>query len=153
MKKSNFFVFGAGIGLGLFVNYRLVKDKIYERQEKMVNDEMQIFLLKRMLMRYNGEGGLVAYLKRNTYKKAAIYGMDHLGQCVMHRLREPDTGLELLIGIDADKVSSEIEIYRPDDSMPEVDVVIVAAISEYEDIKDKLEKKFSCPIVSLEEIV
>lgn len=153
MKKAGFFIFGAGIGLGMFANYRLVKNKIYERQEKMANDEMQIFLLKRMLMQHDGEGGLIAYLKRNTYRKVAIYGMEHLGQCVMHRLMESDAGLELLIGIDGDKVSSEIDIYRPDDSMPEVDVVIVTAVSGYEGIKDKLKKKFLCPIVSLEELV
>lgn len=153
MKKTDIFIFGAGMGIGLFANYRLIKNKIYERQEKIANYENQIFLLKRMLMQCKGEDRLDQYLKEHRYKKVAIYGMEHLGQCVMHKLTESSAGLELLFAIDADKVSSEIEIYRPEDSMPEADVVIVTSISGYKSIKEELKTKFSCPIVSLEELI
>lgn len=37
--------------------------------------------------------------------------------------------------------------------MEEVDAVVVTAITQYENIKETLEKKIKCPIYSLEEVI
>lgn len=153
MKKKGLFIFGAGIGTGLFTNYRLFRNKVFEQKEQLEKYERQVFLLKRWIMQ-NGENNILQiYLNKNGFKKVALYGMEHLGQCAAYKLADLSGELELLYGIDGDKVSSEIEIYRPEDNMPEVDVVIVTLIYEYENLKIELEKKFLCPVVSLEEII
>ncbi len=153
MKKTGFLIFGTGVWAGAFLSYRLLRETVFARKEELENCKRQFFLLKRWLMQEKGMDKLRGYLTENGVKRAAIYGMEHLGQCMAHKLRDPDCGLEALYGIDADKVSSEIEIYRPEDPMPEADLVIVTALPAYESVKEGLQKKFSCPIVSLEEII
>lgn len=153
MKKTGIFIFGAGMGTGLFANYRLLRNKVFEQKVQLEKYERQLFLLKRWVMQNEESDSLKRYLDENGYHRVAIYGMEHLGQCLARRLADSSRKLETLYGIDVDRVSSEIEIYRPEDVMPEADVVIVTAISEYEALKDELKKKFLCPVVSLEEIV
>lgn len=153
MKKTGIFIFGAGMGTGLFANYRLLRNKVFEQKMQLEKYERQLFLLKRWVMQNEESDSLKRYLDENGYHKVAIYGMEHLGQCLARRLADSSRKLETLYGIDVDRVSSEIEIYRPEDVMPEADVVIVTAISEYEVIKGELKNKFLCPVVSLEEII
>lgn len=141
------------MGTGLFANYRLIRNKVFEQKEQLEKCERQLFLLKRWVMQSKEIDSLQIYLDKNGFQKVAIYGMEHLGQCLARRLADLSPKLEILYGIDVDRVSSEIEIYRPEDIMPEADVVIVTAISEYEVIKGELKKKFLCPVVSLEEII
>ncbi len=153
MKKTGLFIFGAGMGTGLFANYRLIRNKVLEQKEQLEKYERQFLLLKRWVMQSEGSDQLQIYLEENGFKKVAVYGMEHLGMCVAHKLTGASCKLEALYGIDVDRVSSEIEIYRPEDTMPETDVVIVTAIFAYETLKNELKKKFSCQVVSLEEII
>jgi len=151
MKKRNAIMFLAGIVTGIYINYKLIGNKIYEQKQQMEKYERLFFLLKRMLGQKRKRDDLCSYLEENGFKKVAVYGMEHLGQILADELKDMD--LELLYGIDPDKVSSEIDIYRLADEMPEPDVVIVTSLFDFQDRKRELEKRFSCPIISLEELV
>ena len=66
-----------------------------------------------------------------------------------------DTDIHVAYGIDkgAESIYAEIDIVSPDDNLQEVDVIVVTAITFFEDIEEKLSKKVNCPIVSLEDIL
>ena len=46
----------------------------------------------------------------------------------------------------------DVEVVTLDDDLKEVDAVVVTAITFFEEIAEKLEKKLECPIISLEDI-
>jgi len=58
-------------------------------------------------------------------------------------------------GIDqkAERIYSEIEVVSLDKNIPPVDAVIVTAITYFDEIEEKLSKKISCPIISLEDVL
>ncbi len=41
----------------------------------------------------------------------------------------------------------------PEDELPDVDAVIVTAITFFDEIEEKLTEKISCPVLSLEDIL
>lgn len=94
------------------------------------------------------------YLKEKGYYKVAIYGAQDTGWHLAKQLQK--TEIELKYIIDRSVFSGRLNafpIYRPDDQLPEVDAIIVTPVWDYQNIKEKLLKKVSCQIISLQEII
>lgn len=89
------------------------------------------------------------------YSRIAIYGMAELANRLTEDLA--GSGVEIVYGIDRDagcSISRIAEVYSPqEDSLPEVDVVVVTPYYALEAIKNDLSGKVVCPVVSIEEVV
>ncbi len=96
---------------------------------------------------------LATYFKENGYQKIAIYGMHYLGESLCSELE--GSGIEIKYAIDrnAQNISSDIEIYLPDEDLGEVDAVVVTAFFFYNEIEEQLSQRLDCPIISLEDIL
>lgn len=96
---------------------------------------------------------LETYFINSNYKKIAIYGMNYVGETLLHELK--NSSVEVLYAIDknADNISSEIKVIKPGENMEAVDAIVVTPISFFDDIAENLEQYVSCPIISIEDIV
>ena len=82
---------------------------------------------------------LTDYLRDNGYEKIAIYGMRDLGERLYHELKLG--GIEPVCVIDRGDVPyGELPIYKPQDELPELDLIIVTAEYYLEDIRKDLSK-------------
>ena len=93
---------------------------------------------------------------QNRYESVCVYGMSHMGNCLVDMLKK--NGIEVICGIDreAEKLYNPyVPIYSVEEDLPVADVVIVTAISDFGHIKSRLQAKFEeqVKIVSLEEIL
>lgn len=97
------------------------------------------------------------YLSDNNYKNIAIYGMAKLGQTLVNDLENSPISIKFGIDRDAEVYWNTFPIITPDEvakyDFSEVDVVIVTAISFFEEIRTQLSKELECPIISLEDII
>lgn len=50
-------------------------------------------------------------------------------------------------------ICADVDVVSLNDYLERVDVVVVTAITFFDDIKEKLSKKLDCPIISLEDIL
>lgn len=143
-----------GIVAGVYFTGMHKEKKIQGLQERIyvLSDHFQ--LLNHWLELRNEGKSIVSYFEREGYGHIAIYGMAELA----NRLSEELAGTEVVIdyGIDRD-VSCTIarisEIYSPEDKLPETEVIVVTPYSSFDSIKEVLEKKVECPVVSLEEVI
>lgn len=96
---------------------------------------------------------LSSYFERNGYKRIAIYGMSYAGETLLSELR--GTGVEVAYGIDkhAESLYAALDIVSADDIPGEVDVIVVTAVTFFDEIEEELSRKAECPIVSLEDIL
>ena len=78
--------------------------------------------------------------------------MSHIGQRLIDDLE--DTEIEVLYGIDrrAERMTYELDIYNPEDDLPEVDAIIVTSY-DFTEIRELLEEKVDCDIISFDEII
>ena len=99
------------------------------------------------------EGYLKKYFEIEGYQSVAIYGMGQIGKRLYMELLQEK--VNVLYVIDRRKIQLECEVpcLSPDSAFPDVDVIVVTAICDYYEIKKTLEKKNTCPIISLEEII
>lgn len=94
-----------------------------------------------------------SYLSYYNYKCVAIYGYLAAGTLLYEEIMND---VEDCFAIDRDAWmirERRILVYLPEDAPKEVDVVIVTALFDFHRIKEELQKKYSCPIVSLQEVI
>ena len=93
------------------------------------------------------------YCNNNGYRRVAIYGMSEIGYALLDELKSGGVEIPYCIDRNADSIFAKVDVKRPDEVPDEADVVIVAVIQYYDSVKNTLEKRVTCPIVSLADIV
>lgn len=140
--------------LGLTQKYR---DKTIDKIRRIEDEELLYREFYDILLEWTNvrqrEETLVSYFKKNGYKKIAIYGMADLGEALLNELKGSDISVEYGIDRNADNIFSEIDVYRPDEELKPVDVIVVTAVHYYAEIEYILRGKTDYNIVSLDDVV
>ena len=157
MKYGKWIIGMAAVGaltVGAVLRKRHKKEKgaLLSANNKL-SDNYQ--LLNHWLEVKNEGKSLAGYFLEMGYSRIAIYGMAELANRLTEDLA--GSGVEIVYGIDRDagcSISRIAEVYSPqEDSLPEVDAVIVTPYYALEAIKKDLSGKVACPVVSIEEVV
>lgn len=141
-------VLGGAIGTGKYLNKKINVARTYS------DKHLSLFLMMNQWVKVKQEGkNLAAYFEKNGYKNIAIYGMSYAGETLLEELRE--TQIQVVYGIDknAENIYSDISILSLEDTLDDVDAIVVTAVTFFDEIEDELHKKVNCPILSLEDIL
>lgn len=142
-----------GMAAGAFaVGKRTGKEIV--RNRNLSEKHLALFLMMKQWVKVKQEGkSLISYFEEKGYKKIAVYGMSYAGETLLNELRE--SGIQAVYGIDknAGQIYADIDIMTMEDELEEVDAVVVTAVAFFDEIEEKLSKKMSCPIISLEDIL
>lgn len=147
----------AGIGAGLYIGGRFIGNQ-YEKHCELISKQADRFsefytLMQQWVKVYQSGRTLEDYFKKNNYKKIAVYGMSEMGYMILKELEASAVEVSYCIDKNADNVFAEIDVRRPDEELTPVDVVIVAVVQFYDEVKDVLNGKLDCPVISLSDVV
>lgn len=95
-----------------------------------------------------------SFLKENEISTIAIYGMGKLGMLLVKEFNI--NGIDILYAIDRNRnACSDVTfpILSPDDILPDVDLIIITPINDFEDIEDSLIGKTKADIISLDDLI
>lgn len=120
-------------------------------KQQNLEKHQRLFLVLDAWVKKKQQGkSMAAFLKRSGFHTAAIYGMGNIGELLEDELKN---SIEISYGIDRRNILAGFPVYKPEDDLPETDVVIVTAVYEFEEIEGMLKKKLSCPIYSVEDVI
>lgn len=152
MKKRVMGLLGTAVGFagGVVVGSRIQGQKTNEA--KVYKFYGYYNLLNQWLcLKYQGKS-LEEYFVSNNYQTIAIYGMGELGNRLYDELK--DTSVNIKYAIDKEVTAfSPIELRTLDEMTNDVDVVVVTAFFAMDEIQMNVEKKVTCPVISLEDVV
>jgi len=155
MKKG--IIGGLGIVIGVLAGSVItgrVSEKNLEKKSEKVNKFKSYYNMLNQWLVLKGQGkSLEEYFTGNGYKTIAIYGMGEMGNRLYEELKDSDIEIQYAIDKAPGAVYSELEVREAEEEMDKVDVVIVTATFAYDEIKEELEDKFTCPIISLEDVI
>lgn len=105
-------------------------------------------------LRLKQEGkSLTAFFEQNNYKTVAIYGMKELGERLYDELKDSSVEVKYMIDKNADTIYADVDVVEPEDTLEEVDVIVVTAIHYFDEIEEALAEKVDYPVISLEDII
>lgn len=141
-----------------FVFGGTVSGKILDKEIKKENDlsekHLSLFLMMNQWVKVKQERKELAdYFSKEGYEKIAIYGMSYAGETLLSELRDTEIKVAYAIDRNAGSIYGDLDIVPIEDIHDEVDAVIVTAITFFDEIKEKLMDKVSCPIISLEDVL
>ena len=112
-----------------------------------------LFVMMNQWVRIKQKGkNLSEYFEKNEYKKIAIYGMGIVGETLLSELK--NSKIEVVYGIDRNAENIVINnILTLDDALPEVDAVVVTAVTSFVEIERTLSQKINSRILSLNDIL
>ncbi len=142
-----------GTLLGASIAGKMEGDK-RRKAQNMSNKHFELFTMMNQWVKVKQAGkNLSSFFKERGFSRIAIYGMSYAGETLLGELQ--GTGIEVAYGIDrnAGSLYSDINIVSMEDVLEEVDAVVVTAITFFDEIEENLEKKLSCPIISLEDVL
>lgn len=154
MKKAAAFLFfilySAVVFLfGIFCTAKKAGPVIIERQKNLEKHQKLFSVLETWLKKKQQGKSMTVFLERNNYHSIAVYGLGNIGKLLENELKG---GIKICYGIDRREITADFPVYKPDDDLPVVDMVIVTAAYEFEEIEEALKKKLNCPIYSIEDI-
>ena len=96
---------------------------------------------------------MTEYFHKNDIQSIAIYGYKELGERLYDELKGSDIEIKYIIDKNIDYIRAEIDVYSPDESLPQVDAIVVTATYYYDEIEDELNDMGDFLIISLEDVV
>ncbi|MCI9166578.1 MAG: hypothetical protein HFH01_00035 [Dorea sp.] len=157
MKQNNFLSVMLGVFIGT-VGGAAVMEKItckaIDNCRELTDKNLDLFLLMNKWMKTKQEGRHIKeYLEKRGYKSVAVYGLSHVGRCLLEELKDCDVEIKYAVDRNAMAIYSDIEVYSPEDDLPETDAMIVTAVYYFNEISNNLKDKITFPIVSLKDIL
>lgn len=137
---------------GIAVGYSIGKTNSSE--EEMKNKMLKYYVtLNNWIGKKQKNINLSSYFEKMGYNSVAIYGMKEVGERLYEELKDTKTEVKYAIDQNAESIYADIDVYSPDDDLPEVDVIVVTATYYYNSILNKIKDKISCPIISLDDVI
>lgn len=141
-----------GILLGLLIStlyWKRYLGNINENYHKILS---YYFILNDWLSNQTYGYKVDDFFIKNNYSTIAIYGMKELGLLLYDKLEKTDINVKYVIDKNPEIVTKKIKCYRPTDSLPDVDAIIVTASYYFSDIRKQLEHT-GYKIHSIEDVV
>lgn len=154
MKKGVAVLTGIlGFAGGAFITGKMISNISNEWKNKSDKNFANVLLLNQWMMVKQSGKNLKDYFEKNNYKRIVIYGMGYSGERLVDELK--DTGIEVIAGVDrnAKGIFSSMPVQSPEETIPDADCMVVTTSYFFDEIADKMSKKCSYPIISLEDIL
>lgn len=93
------------------------------------------------------------YFEKYGYHNIAVYGIGKIGLHLLNELRNGN--IKVCYGIDKNnkKIDCEIDVYNPEQQLPNVDAIVITVINQYREISEMLRKNMNCSMITVEEVI
>jgi len=96
---------------------------------------------------------LSTYFMVKGYKDVVIYGFAELGRHLYRELKSSEINVVAIMDRKKGIICDDVELIYSDSMVPKCDAVIVTAVSDFDNIKEKLKVDESVAIISLQEVI
>lgn len=155
MKKILLYVldFIVGIFVGIAATGKQAFGDMKKEDEKLQKMHKFYNLLVCWLQKKQEGKSIVEYLNGQGYKRIVIYGMKELGELLLHECKDSDIDVVCIVDKNPNIICDSIKVVRPEEELPEADVMIVTAVFHYSEIEQNMRNRINFQIESLENII
>lgn len=154
MKKllSRLILLLLGMAIGAVSVGNMMNEKIIEKYNLSEKHRILFQLMCMWVKVKQKQESLAEYFCHNEMKNIAIYGFGVVGRLLESELKDSNISVRYIIDKSVNSCSIK-KIYTPDEELPDVDAIIVTAVTYFDEIEKNMSSKMRCPIISLEDIM
>lgn len=124
------------------------------RQASGLNKKREtVICLHKWLLRQEQGRKIEEFLVMHHYKNVAVYGAGIIGKHLLTELQNTEIHISCVIDRRNDIDELDYRFITPDQSVDNVDAVVITVAREFDDIYESIKDKWSCPIISIMELV
>lgn len=125
-----------------------------DKMKKLSDKHLNMFLISDKWIRALQEKkNLGEFLQKQKIQTIAIYGMGYLGKNLYNELKDSPIEVKFFIDKKYEEIYAPIIVRSPNELIPEVDLILITAMQDIEEIKNTLILEKECKICSLGEII
>lgn len=125
-----------------------IENEISKLRELLSKDTKIIQLMNKWIECLQCGRNLAEYFSEHNYRTVAIYGYGYLGNCLKRELERNNIAVPYVI----DQNKRGEGIFAWEDDWEIVDCIVVTAIGSYKEIREKILRKRSFNVMSIEDI-
>ena len=142
--------------ISLWLIWKLMEKagKTIERKNKLVDKYKLYYCLNsKWIALKEANKRISKYFAENNISTIAVYGLGDVGINLCEEVMKD--GIEIKYAFDNNLIryDSWVPIRKLEDELEQVDAVIVTIPDEFEAIRNILVQKFSCPIISIDDVI
>ncbi len=145
--------YGGFFLLGIIVATLMYKNILHFRIE--LTSKLGLFyrlLVKWVILKQKNVSIKDYFIDRNVHS-IAVYGMKEIGELICSELENTEVVVKYAIDKNADHFFSDVVLFKPNDDLDSVDMVVVTVLVNNKKLIDELEKKLNCPVVTIMDVV
>ncbi len=124
-----------------------------ESRKSSTSDSAMICIMDKWLALLHAGKGFEYYLNLKNKKNVAIYGYGLLGTHLVSELRESSITVNYIVDREKKDSFCSIPIYKPTDTLPDADIMIITLVNEYEEVYQDMRKKWTGCIMVIDDIL
>lgn len=135
------------------VGFFLLGRFIYSNSNKNEKSKKYCQLFDNWLIINERGSRIEEFFHARGIKEVAVYGYGNIGKHLVTQLFGTDIIIKYIVDKRNGSAEYGIDRYCLSDKLPEVEVVIITPICEYQKIKKEIAEKVSCKVISIEDII
>lgn len=151
IKAIGYIILGIGIGIALTLRFTFCVSRNKDRRIKMFSE--YFYSLDKWMKLLRKGCRLEDYLVANDKRIIAIYGIGIMGRQLLQEFCGGKIIVKYVIDQNVDNKSYSFPVRNMEDELENVDLIVVTPSYDFKNIKAELEKKVSCKIISLYQLI
>ena len=140
------------------IELNLIKNLILELQRERIKENekwKKRFFILNDWMNLKHKGIFISEkLIEMEIKRIAIYGYNYLGRTLALELESTSVSVAFFIDKNADFLNADIPIYKLEDELEKVDLVIISLVKEHDmALRNKIQAKLNVEVIWLEDMI
>lgn len=130
---------------------------IRKTKEELLLDAHVINNEKKMLLKWitlkQDHIDFSSYFENHSLYTIAVYGLGEQGIRFIDELKSSNVTIKYVVDKGTKQFAADYPLYAPNDTLEEVDAMVVTVVNSFQEIEEQMAYKLMCPIISLEEII
>lgn len=146
-------IFSVGVYVGIIISRQYKAKELYYVKEKNKKRTEYYYQLNQWFTQYLAGKRIENYFKEREIKRIAIYGWNELAARLCDELKNSEIEIVAIIDRKAEQLKINIPVYSLNEKMPKMDILVVASSYYFYEIREEMEKKVTCSITALGDIL
>lgn len=154
MKRYREWVICSIVGAiaGLYGMAKLCEKELLKKEERAARNGQSVRTACEWIKMIQNGREIKDYFNTHGLDSVAVYGMGEIGKCLIQELQKSGIEIAYIIDKNPHRISDEYASYTPEETLPEVQAIIVTPSYDFKEISQNLKIGKGTAVICIDDI-